>query len=443
MLTTGALQLRTLIEAYRHGRIDAQSLLERVSSRIESEDHAINAFVVRDLARARDQARAADGRRRQGRSFGALDGLPVAVKDNIDVAGLPTSNGLGRAPLAARDAVVVQRLRAAGVVLLGKLNMHEAALGATTDNPHLGATQNPLRPGHTPGGSSGGSAAAVAAGFCHASLGTDTLGSVRLPAAYCGVVGYKPGPGVLDMRGIVPLDPGLDCVGPLATCVADVQALARVMADVSLIHAPLELDGMSLLLPAQLEGLPMQSAVRVGFELARRRLVAAGVRISIVDCPWLADCTRLRRAALAIIEQHAWQRFRTELEACPEHFSPLLRQMLDYGRRLPAQRRAEAEDALRLARSQVARVLGDDGVLLTPTTLQTAFSHDCAAPVSQADLTAAANVAGCAAISVPFWPSTASGDVDALPIGVQLMTPQGTDARLLAIASAVEMALGP
>ena len=130
-------------------------------------------------------------------------------------------------PVPAVDAEVIRRLRAAGAVILGKLNMQEGALGAVNDNPHHGRTTNPFRDGYTPGGSSGGSGAAVAAGLCAAALGTDTGGSVRIPAAYCGVVGLKPSFGLVSTRGVVPLSLRLDHVGPLTRTVADAAHHAR------------------------------------------------------------------------------------------------------------------------------------------------------------------------------------------------------------------------
>ncbi|MGB8715446.1 MAG: amidase, partial [Rhodanobacteraceae bacterium] len=165
----------------------------------------LNAFVDLRPDMVSDQARAASRRRSEG-VMGRLDGIPIAVKDNIDMAGWPTRAGLpGREQAVARsDAQVVSRLRAAGAVLMGKTNLDEGALGATTNNPHFGATHNPFRHGFTAGGSSGGSAAAVAAGLAAAAIGTDSLGSVRIPASYCGLCALKPTHGEISTRGMLP-----------------------------------------------------------------------------------------------------------------------------------------------------------------------------------------------------------------------------------------------
>ena len=181
---------------------------------------SLNCYVALAQASAAQAAEEAAQRARRNARLGPLDGIPIGIKDNIDVAGVPTSNGFGGSHAAAsRDAEVVRRLRAQGAVILGKLNLQEGALGVVNDNPHHGRTHNPFREGYTPGGSSGGSAAAVAAGLCAAALGTDTGGSVRIPAAYCGQVGLKPSYGRVSTRGVVPLSLRLDHVGPLARTV--------------------------------------------------------------------------------------------------------------------------------------------------------------------------------------------------------------------------------
>jgi aspartyl-tRNA(Asn)/glutamyl-tRNA(Gln) amidotransferase subunit A len=163
---------------------------------------------------------------------GALAGLTIGVKANIAVKGLPWTGGMAlhRHRIAERDAEVVARLRAAGAAIIGSLNLEEAALGAKTDNPWFGATQNPHRLGYTPGGSSGGSGAAVAAGLCDVALGTDTMGSIRIPAAYCGVYGFKPAHSAISQDGLEKSEPSLDTIGPLAR---DLHTLERVSRSTS------------------------------------------------------------------------------------------------------------------------------------------------------------------------------------------------------------------
>src|SRR5690606_37664441 len=153
-----------------------------------------------------------------GMPLSPLDGVPVAVKDNVAISGLARPGAIVayETQIAPADATVVSKLRAAGAVVTGMLNMDEGAFGTTTESPLYGRCRNPLRLDHSPGGSSGGSAAAVAAGLCVASLGTDTLGSVRIPASYCGIVGFKPSHGAIDAGGVLALPPTLDHVGVLA-----------------------------------------------------------------------------------------------------------------------------------------------------------------------------------------------------------------------------------
>src|SRR6185503_15125768 len=163
---------------------------------------------------------------------GGEPGRRLAVKDNIDVARMPCAGGMEplRGRIAQTDAPCVARLKAAGYTVVGKTLMDEAAFGATGDNPWFGRCHNPARHGYTPGGSSAGSAAAVAAGLCDAALGTDTLGSVRIPASYCGVVGYLPGAGLIDSAGVMPLMPEFDRVGVLARSIGNAARIASIMA---------------------------------------------------------------------------------------------------------------------------------------------------------------------------------------------------------------------
>src|SRR4051794_6197510 len=213
--------------------LDATALVRHVLDRIDGAGSALNAFVTVLRDPALREAEAAATRAAAGRRRSALDGIPIAIKDNIDLAGVPTGNGFGGAQpwrVPEADAEVVRRLREAGAIVVGKLGMHEGALGATNDNPHTGRVFNPHHVGFTPGGSSGGSGAAVGAGLCCAALGTDTGGSVRIPAAYCGVVGFKGSFGLASTRGVVPLSYRLDHIGPLTRTVGDAALMIRAMA---------------------------------------------------------------------------------------------------------------------------------------------------------------------------------------------------------------------
>ena len=210
---------------------DAVAVTEAYLERIARINPRILAFTALDIDNARAAAAESAVRIARGEPR-PLEGVPFGIKANIDIEGLATTAGVAarRDDVATSDAAVVTRLRDAGAVILGHLNMHEAALGATTDNPAYGRTENPHRIGRTPGGSSGGSGAAVAAGLCAAALGTDTMGSVRIPAAYNGVYGLKPTHGLVPDDGLVFLARRLDSIGPLARSVADLAAVMAVLA---------------------------------------------------------------------------------------------------------------------------------------------------------------------------------------------------------------------
>ena len=234
MLDTGSFPqgVAALSRELQLGRISAVEATQYYLARIDALDDRLNSFITVAAEQALAQAAIADTRRANGKRLGPLDGIPIALKDNIDLVDMPTTAGVAarRQHKAPADAAVTANLRDAGVVFLGKTNMHEAALGATTDNPSFGRCHNPHRYNYTPGGSSGGSAAAVTAGLCAAALGTDTLGSVRIPASYCGNFGYKPSDGLVSKRGIVPLSWTLDQVGLLAPRAEDLWLMLMAMS---------------------------------------------------------------------------------------------------------------------------------------------------------------------------------------------------------------------
>lgn len=328
------------------------------------------------------------------------------------MARLPTEAVLGLAGLvAAKDAEVVGRLWGAGASLRGKTRMDEAALGASGDHPHYGRTGNPRAPDRSPGGFSGGSAAAVAAGHCNAALGTDTLESIRIPAAYCGVVGFKPGRGVLSTHGIVPLSSTLDTVGILAATVDGVASVLRLLG------SPMEDAPRTLRLgvPDALDGMALAHPVRVAMDATRRGLAAAGWTVSpcgVPSCRW-----RKPRG------QRSMPRCSTAM-ALP--FPPPCARCCAMGGtadRIGSRGRAKVLEAA--ARGLDAALLACD-LLMLPTTAIPAFAWIDGPPLGQADLTALANAGGHPAISIP-----AAGVPQA---GLQLIGPHGSERRLLAAA---------
>ena len=425
---------------HRAGRLSACDWLEQTIECIEQDNHKINAFTELDFAKARALANASDRRRSSGISRGALDGVPFAIKDNVDVEGLQTGNGLGGgAAVASATAPSIERLFDAGAILLGKLNMHEAALGATTDNPHTGKTHNPLALGFTPGGSSGGSAAAVAAGFCHFAIGSDTLGSVRLPAAYCGLVGFLPSRGTVPMNGVVPLARELDQLGPISQTVAGVvEAFAALSGQITPSYQSSELheNGKNLwqfVAASELYGVD-QHVAEVYFATIAR-LKRSGFAIDTEPMDWLQTLATTRKAALVVIEREAYEFFQVQLQSEAGAFSDELRALLDFGRRLAPDRLELAHRQMRQARDQLNATTRGGKIILLPTAPQTAFAFDSPTPVNQAELTGYANIAGCPAIALPL---TKTVDANAMPYSLQLIAERGADSVLLSAALALE-----
>jgi len=232
---TGELGYLSIAEASRRfddGSLAPTALTRALFERIDATDDALNSYVRVMPESAIAEAEAAEERARGGRRLGPLDGIPIAVKDLYDTAGVVTAGGTGayreRVPL--EDATAVRRLREAGAVVLGKTNTHELALGGTTNNVHFGATHNPWRLERVPGGSSGGSGSALAGGQALGALGTDTGGSIRIPAAFCGVTGHKPTYGLVGRGGVMPLSLTLDHAGPMARSAEDCALMLRVLA---------------------------------------------------------------------------------------------------------------------------------------------------------------------------------------------------------------------
>ena len=423
------LDLVTLSGRLQRGEVAALGVVEACLERIERFDPALNVFRHVMAHEARDQAKASDCR-------GRLSGVPVAVKGNIDIAGVVTRSGFGpRAEQPALlDAEIVARLRAAGAVILGHVNMHEGALGATTDNPHDGRTHNPWRLGFTPGGSSGGSAAAVAARLCPLALGTDTMGSVRLPAAYCGVVGFKPSHGLLSNAGIEPLCQRLDQVGPIARSVADLRLLGWALDGQPASASTTEVSRLRFARLIEFDEVSLSDDVRRAFENSLYRLDQAGAERLEVSIEGLVP-EKLRRAGLLLAETEAAAYFAADRARYPEAFSADFLAMLDYGAKAGRAKLAEAEQLIDRVAEKFDALFEDIDLLIAPTAPETAFAFEEGAPPHQADLTALANVAGAPAISLPI-PS-----VD-LPVGLQLIGRRGADALVLDAAVLLEGDLG-
>ena len=344
---------------------------------------------------------------------GALSGLTVAVKANIDVAGLATTAGMAcrREAMALGDAPVVARLRAAGAIILGHANMDEAGLGAVTDNPFWGRTENPLRRGRTTGGSSGGSAAAVSGGLARLALGADTLRWVRIPAAYTGIFGLKPGRGVLSGEGVVPLLAQLDVPGVMAAQIEDLAAAWDV-----LVPAQHLVPVVRVAVLADVQAATMAPAVRAGLETML--ILARAMGLKVETRPFSGLCLReARLCGFWEAVSEAGRRFGGDA------VSPRLARLF-----AKAADASEGAAAMARARDIVLGALQVVDAIILPTAPQTAFAHG-EIHADQVDFCALASLAGVPALSVP-----AGVDLDGMPVGVQFIGRPGNEAGLIALA---------
>ncbi|MGH1484250.1 MAG: amidase [Geminicoccales bacterium] len=422
-----------LRRAYLEGRCDPAIEVGACLDRCAEDD--LGALISMDQQGALAAAEASRERYRGGRSIGIWDGVPFVAKDNIAVAGLPWTAGMNvyRDRIAAEDAEIIAFLKAEGAIVIGKANLHEAALGTTNDNPWFGKCHNPHRRGYTPGGSSGGSGAAVGGGLVPLALGTDTLGSVRVPAAFCSVYGYKPGPDVLSQDGVTPLSRALDTIGLIAASAKDLETYGRSLAGLQR-----EADAASPLVGI-LDAAALAAcapAVRSLYDEAVAALKSAGLKLERV--PWFENPSANRRAGLALVITEAYAEHGEALVAHPDGFSEELRGFLMFGRDFsPEKLEGSMETIKRLRREWPKRWAGVDAVL-TPTTPYPAHSFEDPAPDDLADFTAAANLIGLPASSLPFGCST-----DGIPLGLQLIGKRGEDGALLAHTVGLDGVLNP
>lgn len=443
-----ALTLSELSARLQWGRLSAVAATDGYLENIEARDGRLNAFIGVTADAARTEAAASALRLGKGRLRGPLEGVPLAIKDLLDVAGTPTTSGMvAHAPAAESDAEVVRRLRAAGAVVLGKLNMHEAALGPTNDNPHFGACHNPWQHGFTPGGSSGGAGAAVAAGLCAGALGSDNMGSVRIPAAFCGVAGLKPTHGLLSTRGMAPLSWSTGTVGPLARDVAGIALMMEALAgydpacqesrqppgplDFALAARP-SLGRLKVGVPENLIAGQSEPEVERAFREALGVLEGLGAQVVPLQ---IADIEAARKQCLKIIVAEGAYTM-ADMLADPAHpASAEVRQFLAYGRDMPAQKLVGALQYRRTLRHRIAETFQTVDALATPTTPLPAFALGGEAPAELAHFLAPASLCGLPALSLPMGFSAAG-----LPLGLQIMAPPFHDGLTLRIGHAYQRA---
>ncbi len=420
IIAAGVTGLRNL---YLDRAVTPVEACEAYLSRIHGLDGALGAYVHVDAGGARAAAHASAERWTRGEALGPLDGAPMAVKANIAVAGLPWHAGMGvhRDRIAEADAACVARLREGGAVILGLLAMHEGAFGAGSDNPWFGRTHNPWRHGSSAGGSSSGSAAATAAGLCAGALGTDTLGSVRIPSGFCGVYGHKPTQGLISTEGVVAMAWTLDHVGVHGRSVDDcarllagacgaepdlAEEIARPADAAALREAPLavlDLDGIAAVEPAVAE------ACAAALDRARDAGIAIE-RIALPDYDW-AEALRLGAlisGAESAIEHKA-------VLAGGEGVSDALRARIAYGAAQSAAELAEAYRTLARMANAAKEALTPYAALLLPTTPAPATPFEDGQSGGVAVFTTLANVLGLPATA---FPAGIAGD---LPLSVQVL----------------------
>ncbi len=448
--------LETIIELalrLRRKEVSPVELTRSCLDRIEKLNPALNAFITVTAESAMAEARAAENEISRGKWRGPLHGIPVALKDLIDTAGTRTTaaSAVFEHRIPAEDAEVVQRLRRAGAVILGKNNLHEFAYGGSSLVSFFGDVHNPGNTAHIAGGSSGGSAAAVAAGLCYAAIGTDTAGSIREPAALCGCVGIKPTYGRVSARGVIPLSWSLDHVGPLAATVGDAAVMLQAIAgydplDVCSADVPVSdyVSGLGDGTKSLRVGIPrthfydeLHDEVRASVENA---LTMIGTLVaSIRDVHIEVSSDRTVQAA----ESYAYHA--DNVARSPELYQPETLRRIRSGEKISAadyiQRRRELEQERRRAHDFFA----DVDLLITPTMPIPApaiadLKKDPAA-LRPAELmllrnTRPFNVWGLPAISVPCG-VTKSG----LPIGLQIAGPHWREDLVLTLAHAYEQAV--
>jgi aspartyl-tRNA(Asn)/glutamyl-tRNA(Gln) amidotransferase subunit A len=416
------------------GSCSAVDVAEGFLERIERAQSRLNAFITVTPELALVAAREVDAARARGTPL-PLDGMPVAVKDNVDVAGAPSTAGsrLYAERVAERDSPVVTCLRAAGAVIVGKTNLHELAFGATCLNEAFGTVVNPWDATRIPGGSSGGSGVAVAADLCVGAIGTDTGGSIRLPAAFCGVAGLRPTFGTVSTDGVLPVARSLDTVGPLARSAADLVSLYAVLADVPAVD-PGPVAGLRVGLPTSFFFDAVDSEVERRVTEAAGVVQSLGATVGAVDLPGAAAASE---ACGILIRSEALGVHQRDLAERPELFENGTRRRLALARGVTAGDLARVRrlatdwrECLRLAFEQV-------DVVLTPTTPAPAPASGGADTIA----TTAAVVPFTHAFSLALVPSVSLPcglTSDGLPVGVQLAAPDRSELLLLRVAAALQ-----
>ena len=443
--------IQELSQQLRARKLSPVDLTEECLRQIEKLDPALNAFITVTADLALQQASEAEAEILRGQWRGPLHGIPIALKDLIDVAGSCTTAASAQFKdrMATADAEIVRRLRTAGAVLLGKNNLHECAYGGSSLISYFGEPRNPWHTGCITGGSSGGSAAAVAAGMCVAAIGTDTAGSVREPPALCGVVGLKPTYGRVSVRGVIPLSVSLDHVGPVTRRVADAAVVLQAIAgydpqDPYCADEPVD-DYITEMTRAK----PIRIGIPRGFfyEGLDPEVSAAVQEALSVLCTWASESREVTLEVptdrtLQSAESYAYHR--EFVARSPDLYQPETLRRIRSGENASPQETTNARQELQRLRNDARKIFADLDVLITPTTPVPApeiaefkKNPDELRPRELLLLrnTRPFNVWGVPAISIPCGFTKAG-----LPIGLQIAGPHWAEATVLKLAHAYEQA---
>lgn len=434
-------QFPSLAEAsaqIRARRLTSTELTEGCLKRVRQDDQIFNSFITVAADTALEQAREADCEIQSGRVRGPLHGIPVALKDLIDAAGLKTTaaSALLVDNIAQTDARVTRRLREAGAILLGKLNLHEFAYGGSGVISHYGAARNAADPRFIPGGSSSGSAVAVALGFCFGALGTDTAGSIRLPAACCGVVGFKPSYGTVSTEGVIELSRSYDHVGPLARSVEDARIVWDAIRETPKKEPEVAISGLRVGIMRKYFFDELHPDVREAIESAINRIRERWQVTEVVNFEVDPDRTVQMR--------ESWNYHRQWVRESPGKYDPQTLQRIERGAEVTDDEFRTKLEHLHSVRAGVSAMFESAGIdlLITPTSPIPAPSFEQvladAKTLRARELvmlrnTRPFNVWGTPAISVPCG-ATATG----LPIGIQFAASPGKDDLLLSFVAAFE-----
>lgn len=436
-MDTSFLGITELGRRYRDGSLTPRAVIDQSLERLAAWEPKLNAFAYVMAHEARREAERLGAELLAGHDRGPLHGIPIALKDLIDVEGTPTGYGSKVRPpiVATRDALLVARLRAAGAVIIGKTNLLEYAYGVA--HPAIGQTNNPHDPSRTAGGSSGGSAVAVAAGIVPLAIGTDTGGSIRIPASYCGIVGLKPTYGLVPLDGVFPLSWTLDHAGPLTRSAEDAAVALRVLCGTAVTARRATLNGLRIgLISRHMNSGELTSGVRSTIGTAIDKLERAGATVSRIEIDGLQHAN----SALGTILRPEASLIHAELSAeNPSGYAPGTLAQIVAGRSVPATAYVEAMRFRDTMRDRVEVLFANVDVLLSPSVPFVAPHTD---PVikdgedGEMLSSGLANLTGHPAISLPC------GTNEGLPVGIQIIASHGADATLLSQATAVGATFG-